>query len=538
MATIPRDKNATNVPDLKATAEYGAVRAAEEWLGGYYVLEYTACSWPDLTETSADTWGFINNCASWQKKNYVYADGDVWADDFRTSSDHYAAGHLPAGFDGIDSVVVGYISAHGQRINASTVRLIMGGTGHGGCTVNSNQMSLGENDLRYLFLSTCESVSTSPGNTWFGPANGIRAILGYDTLSVDSPDYGKFFFENWKKPRAKTSDSFLDASWRISHEQTPVAAFFGPDRSTAQNLLDNEEYFQHDAISSNSIAWAWYDARSLRKGIDVPNVRMMTLHYTDPSEPPAAAELVARLALRSEAVAIDTTTVSGDNVCYSTDDGSMLAYNTRSGSIDLTLGTFASSDAVLFTDDEAVADATAYLSGLQDALPSLTTEADDASIALSPYEIRHTLAASADRSGGGTDEKLTHVTVVFRQMVAGIPTVGTGGVVEVTLNGAREVCRVRSVLREIASVTSGDSTFDLATLLARAEERALAEILGRRFVTGARVVKSEFGFYAADEGVSQRTAEPTFRVLVEMQSQEVAKLIEKLYRFEELADEA
>jgi len=537
MSTVPRDKNATNVPDLKAAADYGAVRAVEEWLGGYYVLEYTACSWPDLTETSADTWGFINSCASWQKRNFVYADGNVWADDFRSSSDHYAAGHLPAGFDGIDSVVIGYISSHGQRINASTFRLIVGGTGHGGCTVSSTQMSLGEHDLRYLFLSTCQSVSTTPGSTWFGPANGIRAILGYDTLSVDSADYGKFFFENWKRPGAKTSVSFLDASWRISHEQTPVAAFFGPDQSTAENLRDNEEYFEHGAISSNSIAWRWYDARSLRMGIDMPNVPFMTLHFTEPGEPPAAAELVARLALRSEAVAIDTTTVSGDTVCYSADDGSVLAYNTRSESIDLTLPTFASSDAVAFTDEEAVADATDYLTRVQDAMPSSQSGAEGASIALSPYEIRHTFVASADRAGNNAGEKLTHVTVVFRQVVAGIPTIGTGGVVEVTLNGAREVCRVRSVLREIASVTSGESTFDIATLLARAEERAVAEILERRFVSGARVVKSEFGFYTADEGVSQRTAEPTFRVLVEMQSDEFSKLIEKLYLFGELTGE-
>jgi hypothetical protein len=119
-------------------------------------------------------------------------------------------------------------------------------------------------------------------------------------------------------------------------------------------------------------------------------------------------------------------------------------------------------------------------------------------------------------------------------LVSGIPTIGTGGVVEITLNGSRVVCRVRSVLREIVSVSRDESQFDIATLQARAEERALAEIRERRYVSGARVVRSEFGFYAADEGVAQRTAEPTFRVLVEMQTNEVSKLIEKLYRVGEL----
>ena len=76
------------------------------------------------------------------------------------------------------------------------------------------------------------------------------------------------------------------------------------------------------------------------------------------------------------------------------------------------------------------------------------------------------------------------------------------------------------VLREIVSVSRDESQYDIATLQARAEERALAEIRERRYVSGARVVRSEFGFYAADEGVAQRTAEPTFRVLVEMQTNE------------------
>lgn len=531
MSEIRRDKNATNIPDLKST--YSAVRAAEEWLGGYYVLEYTACSWADLTNTSADTWGFINNCASWQKRNFVYAEGDVWADDFRSGSDHYTASHLPAGFDGVDSVVIAYISSHGQRISASNARLIMGGTGHGGCSLFTNQMSLGERDLRYLFLSACQMVSTSPGSTWFGPANGIRAVLGYDTLSVDSPNYGRFFFENWKRPGAKTSDSFLDASWRISHEQTPVVAFFGPDEATAASLRDNEEYFQHSAISSNSIAWSWYDARSLEKDIDMPNIADLMLHFAEPGEPLAAAELITTLSLSDDEIPIEATILSGETLCFSTADGSVLAYNKLSGSVDLKLAAFDLSEAVTFSDDEAVTDATAYLNRVHGALLGSDAPAE-ASVELSPYEIRHTSAASANRSGSSSGEKLTHVTVVFRQLVSGIPTIGTGGVVEITLNGSRVVCRVRSVLREIVSVSGGGSQFDIATLQARAEERALAEIRERRYVSGARVVRSEFGFYAADEGVAQRTAEPTFRVLVEMQTNELSKLIERLYRVGEL----
>jgi hypothetical protein len=299
-------------------------------------------------------------------------------------------------------------------------------------------------------------------------------------------------------------------------------------------LRDNEEYFDHSAISSNSIAWSWYDARSLEKEFYMPNIADLMLHFAESSEPPAAADLMKNLSLSDDEMPIDTTILSGETVCFSTADGSVLAYNKMSGSVDLKLAAFSqSAEAVTFSDDEAIDDATAYLNRVQGALLASDAPAG-VSVELSPYEIRHTSAASADRSGSSPSEMLTHVTVVFRQLVSGIPTIGTGGVVEVTLNGSRVVCRVRSVLREIASVSGGGSQFDIATLQAEAEERALSEIRERRYVTEARVVRSEVGFYAADEGVAQRTAEPTFRVLVEMQSNEVSKLIERLYRVGEL----
>lgn len=230
VAHVARDKNVAGVETVKPTAERGVLRAAQEWLGGWYVVDHSACGNADLPATRGDTWGFVNGRASWQQKNFVYGNGDVWADDFKRGSDHYAASNLPAGFDGVDSVVLGYIASHGVT-SGSTFTMSSGGTGNGGCTVRSTQMSFGQNDLRYMFFSACQSVSNvDPGAVWSRTAKGVRAILGYHTDIVDSDAYGKYFFENWKKTGAKTTDAFLDASWRVSHDQSPVAAWFGPDR--------------------------------------------------------------------------------------------------------------------------------------------------------------------------------------------------------------------------------------------------------------------------------------------------------------------
>ena len=38
-------------------------------------------------------------------------------------------------------------------------------------------------------------------------------IFGFETVSVDSPDYGKKFFQKWNSNGNKLSKAWLDASW-------------------------------------------------------------------------------------------------------------------------------------------------------------------------------------------------------------------------------------------------------------------------------------------------------------------------------------
>jgi hypothetical protein len=532
-SAVRKDKNVAGIGTVKPATEGDVLRAAQEWLGGYYVVDHSACGNANLPATYGDTWGFINGCAAWQKRNFVYENGDVWANDFKAGSDHYAASNLPAGFDGVDSVVIGYIASHGVT-SGSTFIMSAGGTGHGGCTVKSTQMSFGQDELRYMFFSTCQSVrNDDPGAVWFGPANGIRAVFGYHTNIVDSDAYGKYFFENWKKSGAKTTDSFLDASWRVAHDQVPVAAWFGPNQPVAEGFRDNEEFFQLDSISANSIAWSWYDARTLDRQLDLSTVPLMTLGFGAPGNPGDAADLIARLG-SGQSVEIDERTVSGDNVCHRTRDGSTLIFNTRSGSIDLTFPSFSAPSVVGFTDDDAVAAATEYLRRRSEALRALQVDLADADIALIPSAVRRSMVAGSDQDGNATQPRAKHVTVVFRQTVDDIATIGTGGVVEVTLNGDREVCRVRSVLREVTSVARQDGTVDVASLQARAEELALADILSQPNVDECRVVKTEFGFFSADESITQSVAEASVRVLVEMQTGPFARLIERIYPAREL----
>ena len=62
-------------------------------------------------------------------------------------------------------------------------------------------MRLGNEHLRYLFWSTCLSLRVfdgqNPIRTWHDANLGMRMIFGFETVSWDSGDYGKFFWEEW-----------------------------------------------------------------------------------------------------------------------------------------------------------------------------------------------------------------------------------------------------------------------------------------------------------------------------------------------------
>ncbi|HMK37514.1 MAG TPA: hypothetical protein VK463_20750, partial [Desulfomonilaceae bacterium] len=209
----------------------------------------------------------------------------------------------------------------------------------------------------------------------------------------------------------------------------------------------------------------------------------------------------------------------------------------RSGSIDFTRSNFESDAPVTFSDDESVVAATDYVQQVRDGLHIWHTSRGGFSFDLVPTDVRRTLVGGEDRSGKISDQKVTHATVIFRQSINGLITIGTGGVVEITLNGNREVCRVRIVLRQLVSITHEETSVDVALLGKRAEQRALDEVQSQPFVNTCRIVKSEFGFFSADESVAQAASELSFRILVEMRTGPFARLVEKVYTARQLSEQ-
>jgi hypothetical protein len=225
------------------------------------------------THASAD--GFRNYLTTWYKPNFAMRDADVsvWLYNDISGGDNFDLWNSAGTDYGIDAVRTAFHSGHGGMAAKNVFFAPMGANWAGrGWNAFSDRMSLGGNNwslgderLRYLFWDTCNSVVVNGGNdpygTWGTHARGIRMVFGYTTTSVDNPNYGKFFWEEWNKGKT-LSQAFLDASWRINTGQSPSVVAFAGDQTSANAILYNERFMTSSYSGNNWGQWRWYSARS------------------------------------------------------------------------------------------------------------------------------------------------------------------------------------------------------------------------------------------------------------------------------------
>ena len=225
------------------------------------------------THESAD--GFRNYFTTWYTPNFARRDSAVSVWQFHDFASYNYDLWTSGGTDlGVDGVRVMFHSGHGGMSSPNNFFAPMGANWSnkgwnamsGNMALGGNYNSYGDERLRYLFWDTCNSVMVSGGNspysTWGVRSKGIRMVFGYETVSIDNPNYGKFFWEEWNKGKS-LSTAFLDASWRVNTGQSPAVVAFGANQTEATDRLYNERYLYAGAAANNWGQWRWYAARSV-----------------------------------------------------------------------------------------------------------------------------------------------------------------------------------------------------------------------------------------------------------------------------------
>nr|WP_294517803.1 DUF6345 domain-containing protein [uncultured Rhodopila sp.] len=162
---------------------------------------------------------------------------------------------------GCDSVEVFYHAGHGGNdAGTGNYSAPLGAAWDNVTFLNSSQMAIGDQRLRYLFLATCDGcmvfAPNNPMRTWNVCNRGFRMLFGATGLINDDPNYGTNFWNHWNSGVSFSQawqDSLLDAN----SNQQPASTAVGSSAADAQNRLFNERFFTNATASRDWYWWRW-----------------------------------------------------------------------------------------------------------------------------------------------------------------------------------------------------------------------------------------------------------------------------------------
>lgn len=377
-----------------------------------------------------------------------FAAPDFWRRDGAVKSwiyDRQPVEHAP-GRD-MDSVRVFYHAGHGRMDERGIFHLPMGAlwSGTDAC-LTSDRMRLGSGVLRYLFWSTSQSLRVGPGfsppQSWAQANHGLRMLFGFDSICWDSGRYGANFWRHWQMGKS-FSQAWLDGTWDISHDQSPVACACASDRETALNMLFGERSFGVQRSTAQCWAWRWHQPAPLYQrdpALTQPPAEFSVIRLVPVSEDRALANSVlSRLGLNPVLVGADA------RGAISVDKGPVRFRRQPDGRILLELGPGAPGQAL-----QEMPPRRTLVSRAQSALrchgflpPGTELVFDRVSLAMSATTSLHRLDEPPA-------ESLDEIIVQFRQAIDGIPMLTSdAGSLRLAMRPDGTVLRIESTLRQV-----------------------------------------------------------------------------------------
>lgn len=419
----------------------------------------------NLSYTHGDADGFLSYVNQFDQINFHFEDAGVQEWEYDPVYDDWQNRY------GMDAVRAFYHSGHGGMAGDGTFYAPLGAQWNAKDYAISSAMSLADQFLRYLFWSTCNSLEVlngqSPIRTWNAVNKGLRMIFGFQSTSVDSPDYGKNFFSEWNNNKS-FSQAWQDASLDISSNQQVSSTACGATQAECQDRLWNERLFYGGAASN---AWYWW-----RWAGNAPS----SVARTASRELPAAPRRVrlARRGLAEQALgtlldrygihaAAEIPAGAGD-VSVETDDRRLVLR--ADGSHEAFFGEPNRAAPLAAHDDlRAAAEETIQRYRVADGLDLVYDR------------MTATYHAGGSVDGDVHDPQVADVTVHYRQVIDGVPAVmGREGQVRVTLDPSGAVTRVLDRTHQVRDLLPAaprsDNTPDHEAALASATQVLLRRL--------------------------------------------------------------
>ncbi len=410
---------------------------------GAFSME-TFCDAGPLSQTHEDAEGWLKYPSQFDAPNFHYKDSGVavWAyyEEYDNWQDTY----------GMDAVRAVYHSGHGGMDNNGVFYASMGSNWNNqGCNAISSNMRLGNEYVRYIFWSTCQSLRVSGGQdpirTWDRTNLGWRMLFGYETNSVDDPNYGKFFWEEWKKNKS-FSTAFLDASWRISHSQSPAVVACGATAAEAKDRLFNERIFSATRSSTNYYHWRWYTAKTASRQSQLSLPQNLLVAELQPVV--AGQESARALANRFQLnIRISNNLASAPDGSFRVASGDASISYSKDGSIDVQITKPNLSNRTQIAQQRAIALA-------QEAIQRYGLN-KQVQLVLDSVSLSCEGSGTAKGSGAIQGPYVVGTLVQFRQVINGLAVITPGaGTVRISIDNDGKVTNVHSSVRAISRLTN------------------------------------------------------------------------------------
>ena len=147
--------------------------------------------------------------------------------------------------DDADAALIAWHGSESGNVYLGSMRVNEAGSGD--CTLRRDEMQIGDSDLEFLHLSSCQSMDDNQWQDWWRAFGGAHQVNGFHGLMWISSSYVGDYEDFADDAFSNTiADSWLDNLYRNnisgSDDQCPVSYAVGANSADTWNRIGTERY--------------------------------------------------------------------------------------------------------------------------------------------------------------------------------------------------------------------------------------------------------------------------------------------------------
>lgn len=215
----------------------------------------------EITDTGFSFFGLClsGHCHDAYSRDGKQYDGNIVNSLFADKS-VVAWGRDDINLDEADAALVAWHGSESGNVYRGSMRV--NEAGEGDCSLRQDEMKLGNQDLEFLHLSSCQSMDDNQWSTWWKAFNGLHQVDGFhgfmwigSSLVNDYKDFADDAFDT------SIAEAWLDNLYvpniSGSDDQCPVAYGVGASVDDLWNRMNHERY---DYVMSDPKTFSYWGA--------------------------------------------------------------------------------------------------------------------------------------------------------------------------------------------------------------------------------------------------------------------------------------